>query len=145
MTKNQGHEKLSTLLELPAHWLSVISWIVVLAWQVQIPFYGINHSCFFNFIYIKNMLKLITHYFHSPRMSNFAITWQKQAASNFMLGPVHQLSIYLSSVTILHLGSISPNFVRQAKRHRRIAFGKKFAIQFHQHFKHQNVCVVCLI
>ena len=29
------------------------------------------------------------------------------------------------------LGSISPNFVRQAKRCRRTAFGKKFAVQFH--------------
>ena len=32
-----------------------------------------------------------------------------------------------------HLGSISPNFVRQAKRRRRTAFGEKNAIQFHQH------------
>ena len=30
-------------------------------------------------------------------------------------------------------GSISPNFVRQAKRRRRTAFGEKNAIQFHQH------------
>ena len=32
------------------------------------------------------------------------------------------------------LGSISPNFVRQAKICRRTAFGEKDAIQFHQHF-----------
>ena len=31
------------------------------------------------------------------------------------------------------LGSISPNFVRQAKRRQRTAFGEKNAIQFHQH------------
>ena len=33
-----------------------------------------------------------------------------------------------------HLGSISPNFVRKAKRRRQTAFGKKYAIQFHQQF-----------
>ena len=29
-------------------------------------------------------------------------------------------------------GLISPNFVRQAKRRQRTAFGKKIAVQFHQ-------------
>ena len=29
-------------------------------------------------------------------------------------------------------GPISPNFVYQAKRRRRTAFGEKFAVQFHQ-------------
>ena len=42
--------------------------------------------------------------------------------------------IVVDALTIRHhdLGSISPNFERQAKRCRRTAFGKKFAVQFHQ-------------
>ncbi len=39
--------------------------------------------------------------------------------------------------------SISPNFFCQAKRRWRTAFGKKIAIQFHQHYSPKLWCQIC--
>jgi hypothetical protein len=63
------------------------------------------------------------------------------------------ISKYLAKIVIaqtlkvksLNLGSISPNFIRQAKRLRHTAYGVKFTVHFHQQFPLNLRSQICQI
>jgi len=54
------------------------------------------------------------------------------AHENSIFTPTNKASFKVGFHLSKNQGLISPNFVRQAKSCQRTAFGKKFAIQFHQ-------------